>query len=170
VTERYKLSPRPSLLNLIVYCLLNFESYPPVNRVQLTAPSRPVGRTSKTWHLTVSPVVQWVTLALVILVMAGVAGMMLLSSRGTLSGSEFSEIAIATHRQHLLGSLPLDVHDGLSTSHQSMAKSKVPVPTRTSRFPRSARRAIRLRSEWCMAGGRRRQERSFHRLPGTPSS
>ncbi len=85
---------------------------------QLKAPSRP--------HLTVAPALHsmprwqfmsWLVPVAALLVIAGVVSTRPPGSRATLSGPEFAEFAVNTHRQFAQGSLALDIH---SDSQQAL--------------------------------------------------
>jgi anti-sigma factor RsiW len=86
---------------------------------QLKTPSRPVVQSGwgaiaspveprPAWH----PLLQWKMLApaLALLVIVGFISVKAPSSRGSVSGPKFAELAVDTHRQYVQGRLALDVH------------------------------------------------------------
>ena len=92
---------------------------------QLAAPSRPVEQASRNPLPQPGPPSVWrsfkswnvfVPAAALILLVGILIGLARLSS-GTISGTKYAEIAVATHRQHVEGKLSLEVH---STSQQTI--------------------------------------------------
>lgn len=92
---------------------------------RLVAPSRPAPQARRAPLPQAGPASVWrgfkswkvlVPAAALILLVGVVIGLPRLSS-GPISGTKYAEIAVATHRQHIEGKLPLDVH---STSQQTI--------------------------------------------------
>jgi anti-sigma factor RsiW len=93
---------------------------------KLTTPSRPVPETkpalirSHFSHISVwRRLLQWEMLvpALALLVIVTVLGTRQLSMQGPVSGAQFAEFAVNTHRQHAQGNLSLDIR---TDSHQKL--------------------------------------------------
>ncbi len=94
---------------------------------ELRAPSRPdlispsAPRPSSRW-----PLMRWLVPALAMMVLAGVLIARPWSSAAPLSGPQFAELAVRTHRQHARGQLPLEVSAASQQTLNQWFKAKAP--------------------------------------------
>ena len=99
---------------------------------ELKAPSRPDANRLPVWRLPLGQLMKWMVPAMALALIAGVLG-----TRPTptqLSGPQFAEFAVSTHRQYEQGRLALDIR---SDSQQALnewfqAKSQLSLPLPTS--------------------------------------
>jgi anti-sigma factor RsiW len=89
---------------------------------ELKAPSRP-DRTSPSKRRL--PLIRWLIPAVALLVIVGALSTTPGSSSAPLSGREFAEFAVRTHRQHAQGNLALDVHSDSQQTLNEWFKTKL---------------------------------------------
>ena len=92
----------------------------------MNAPRRP-GRVPTTrWRLPIWQGVKWLAPASALIVVAAVLGTWPTSSRTSLSGAQFAELAVNTHRQHAQGNLALEFRSDSQQALNQWLKAKSP--------------------------------------------
>lgn len=93
---------------------------------ELRTPSRPDSNPPKKGCLPLWPSLRWLAPALVLLVIVGVLTTKPSSSPAPLSGPDFAEFAVRTHRQHAQGELALDIYSESQQALNEWLKAKSP--------------------------------------------
>jgi hypothetical protein len=89
------------------------------------ASPRPDPRSSR-WHLPLWQSIKWLAPAAALILIVGFMSIRPRSSRTSLSGEQFAELAVKTHRQHVQGNLVLDIRSKSQQRLNEWLKAKSP--------------------------------------------
>ena len=127
-------------------------------RAELKGSSRPHDNQRRNWRQLIWQSIGWWAPIAVALVIVGLLSTRPTSPRASISGAQFAELAVRTHRQHVQGELALDirseslqtVNDWLKrTSPFSLVLPASPVPPEEERFYRpEGARLVRAGGQW----------------------
>jgi len=89
------------------------------------APPRPDPRPSR-WHLPLWQSIKWLAPAAALICIVGFLSIRPTSSRTSLSGEQFAELALRTHQRHVQGNLVLDIRSESQQKLNEWLKAKSP--------------------------------------------